>query len=112
MITAPDRDAIVTAVGRGAGVLRDETGLSVLLKSLADCPADDRPATRAGVEATNIYSVGVLVAAAALARTESRGCHRRADHPHPDPAWQRHSIACLDASGQLIIDASTEGIHR
>ena len=39
----------------------------------------------AAVEATALHTVATLLAAAALARTESRGCHRRADAPD-DPA--------------------------
>jgi aspartate oxidase len=31
------------------------------------------------VEATNLHTVSTLVAEAALARRESRGCHRRSD---------------------------------
>lgn len=100
-IPAAERDPIVTAIGHGAGVLREETGLSVLLKTLADVPVDQRPASRADIEATNIYSIGVLVGASALARTESRGCHRRADHPHPVPEWQRHSALWLGPDGTL-----------
>lgn len=107
-----DRADLVTAVGRAAGVLRDGAGLAVLLKTLAEYPHQDGPATQAEVEATNIHGVATLVTASALARTESRGCHRRADHPHPDDTWQRHSLAHLDTTGQLIIDTSDEGTHR
>ena len=38
------------------------------------------------VEATNLHVVSVLVTAAALARTESRGCHRWRDAPPATPA--------------------------
>ena len=33
------------------------------------------------------HTVATLVATAALRRTESRGCHRRADHPEPSSDW-------------------------
>jgi L-aspartate oxidase len=36
-----------------------------------------------------------LVAAAALARTESRGGHYRADFPDSDPAWQHRTFMTL-----------------
>ena len=41
----------------------------------------------ATLDATNLATVAELVATAALTRTESRGCHRRADHPEPSSDW-------------------------
>jgi L-aspartate oxidase len=72
------RPALAAAMSRHAGVLRDETGLRELLRSLSHAPAGgalDLPT----VEATNLHAVSTLVAQAALARRESRGCHRRSD---------------------------------
>ena len=40
---------------------------------------------------------------AAAARTESRGSHRRSDHPAPDDVrWQRSIPLRLDVSGWLF----------
>ena len=72
------RPALAAAMSRHAGVLRDETGLRELLRSLSHAPAGgvlDLPT----VEATNLHTVSTLLAEAALARRESRGCHRRSD---------------------------------
>jgi L-aspartate oxidase len=72
------RPALAAAMSRHAGVLRDETGLRELLRALSRAPAGgvlDLPT----VEATNLHTVSTLVAEAALARRESRGCHRRSD---------------------------------
>jgi L-aspartate oxidase len=72
------RPALAAAMSRHAGVLRDETGLRELLRSLSHAPASgvlDLPT----VEATNLHTVSTLVGEAALARRESRGCHRRSD---------------------------------
>jgi L-aspartate oxidase len=72
------RPALAAAMSRHAGVLRDETGLRELLRSLSHAPVGgvlDLPT----VEATNLHTVSTLVAEAALARRESRGCHRRSD---------------------------------
>jgi L-aspartate oxidase len=49
-------------------------------------------AVRAMVETTNLHTVSTLTAVAALERTESRGCHRRFDHPDPRPEWHRHQL--------------------
>jgi len=48
----------------------------------------------ATVEATNLHAVSVLVAVAALARAESRGCHRWRDEP-PAVAGQRARHALI-----------------
>ena len=72
------RPALAAAMSRHAGVLRDETGLRELLRALSHAPAGgvlDLPTA----EATNLHTVSTLVAEAALARRESRGCHRRSD---------------------------------
>jgi L-aspartate oxidase len=93
--------ALAAAMWRHAGVIRDGEGLASLLASLEAAPAAerggalaaggdlslkallsaDRGLTLATVEATNLHTVSVLVGAAALARAESRGCHRRRDAP-------------------------------
>ena len=54
-------------------------------------------------EATNILTVATAIVAAASARTESRGCHRRADHPTPRPEWVRHLDVTLDATGTITV---------
>ncbi len=62
------------ALWRDAGIVRTGEGLSRLL-------ADPHPLAR-------------LIARCALARTESRGAHVRADHPNRDPALDfRHVLA-------------------
>jgi L-aspartate oxidase len=64
------------------GVVRDAAGLE---RALAQFEAL-APGASTHLIARNMLDVGRLVAAAALARTESRGAHYRADHPDPDPA--------------------------
>lgn len=98
-VPAPHRDSIVAAVSTGAGVLRDEAGLGVLLKSLDQLPEQALATSVADVEATNLHTVGLLVAAAAQQRPESRGCHRRADFTMPDHRWQRHTLLRLGSEG-------------
>ena len=53
------------------------------------------------MEATAVHTVATLLATAALARRESRGCHRRTDTPAPRPEWQVRIAHRVDAWGRL-----------
>ncbi|SDS32175.1 L-aspartate oxidase [Microlunatus soli] len=110
LIAADQRPAVTEAITRGAGVLRSGDGLLELQRSLAGLRDTDRPASAADVETTNLATIGALVATAALARTESRGCHRRSDHDRPLPQWQRHSHLVLDRSGRLVGTGQSEAV--
>ena len=93
---------IRTAMSRHAGVLRDAAGLAdAATRSTAITrPARCRrcPPSQAAYEATNVATVARALLAAAAARTESRGCHRRSDHPEPRPEWVTHLHVGLAAS--------------
>jgi L-aspartate oxidase len=78
-VTAGARPGLVAAMSRHAGVLRHRRGLEQLLRLLGRAPASAGVLDLATVEATNLHAVSALVASAALARTRSRGCHRRGD---------------------------------
>jgi L-aspartate oxidase len=68
------------ALWRDAGIVRSPEGLTRLLD-------DPHPLAR-------------LLARSALARTESRGAHRRIDHPERDPALdQHHFVLAGDGDG-------------
>ena len=91
------RAPITAATTRYAGVLRDADGLA----ELAGCSPPSRgraggPLDLAAVEITALHTVATLLAAAALARTESRGCHRRPDVPETRPEWQVRLVHRLD----------------
>jgi L-aspartate oxidase len=73
---------------QGAGVERDRAGLLALTERLAAPPVGAARSLRV----RTIQVVAALVAAAALARTESRGAHYRADHPVADPAQAHRRI--------------------
>jgi L-aspartate oxidase len=60
------------AMWRGAGLVRDGAGLDRLR--------------------TSAHLLARLVAESALFRTESRGAHFRADHPHEDPELAGHVV--------------------
>ncbi len=70
------RPALAAAMSRHAGVLRDRAGLEGLQQLLGQAPPAVGGLDLATVEATSLHTVSVLVATAALARAESRGCHR------------------------------------
>jgi len=80
------RPALAAAMSRHAGVLRDRAGLEGLRKTLGQAgPASPGPLDLVTVEATNLHTVSLLITAAALARAESRGCHRWRDRPPAAP---------------------------
>ena len=96
------RTAITAATTRYAGVLRDGAGLGRLADGLAAVPRlHDRPLDVATVEATALHTTATLLARAAADRTESRGCHRRADVPDARPEWEVRLVHRLDDAGRL-----------
>jgi L-aspartate oxidase len=99
-LRAPGDGKLVTAIRQlmwnKVGLVRDEAGLKDALAELDRLSA--RHPHSAG-EARNLLGVGRLVAAAALARRESRGGHFRCDYPVPDPAWQRRQFLTAAPDG-------------
>jgi L-aspartate oxidase len=81
-LPSPPTPATRAALWRDAGLRRDPEALRELL---------DDP-----------YPVARLVAAACIAREESRGAHQRIDHPAPDPALDRmHTVVAGDGTARL-----------
>jgi L-aspartate oxidase len=90
------RAAMAAAMSRYAGVLRDREGLEHLLEVLAEVPPAGEGLDLAMVEATSLHTVSVLVAVAALARAESRGCHRWRDVPPSSDDGGQHTVLRVD----------------
>jgi L-aspartate oxidase len=92
------RPALAAAMSRSAGVLRDRAGLEQLRDQLEQAgAARPGPLDLATVEASNLQLVSVLLTVAALARPESRGCHRwhAGDHFGKNGKGARHSVLHL-----------------
>ena len=78
-------------MSRDASVVRDAAGLHRLGQALdAATPRDID--SRADFEDVALTVTAGVVAAAALARTETRGCHHRSDFPETDPALARSLV--------------------
>ena len=78
------------AMTRYASVVRDGDGLERLAKEL-DTATPRALKSRSDFEDVALTTTAGAVAAAALDRTESRGCHHRSDYPDTDPALA-HSV--------------------
>jgi len=97
------RPALAAAMSRDAGVLRSPAGLERLARTLAQVPpAAGKGLDLATVEATNLHAASALVVASALARAESRGCHR----------WRDIPPAGSDGSGRHTVLRVEEGRVR
>jgi L-aspartate oxidase len=83
------RRKLQRAMTRYASVVRDADGLQQLMHELEAADPRDLDC-RANFEDVALTTTARAVAAAASARTESRGCHHRFDFPDTDPA-QAHS---------------------
>ena len=109
------RPVLAAAMSRQAGVARDHEDLQCLRQTLGQAPpASSAPAGSgldlATVEATNLHTVSILVTAAALARVESRGCHRWTDAPPVTRARRaRHTVLRVDA-GQPLAAAAVPAV--
>ena len=87
-VSVDAREALSRAMSRWVGPLRDADGLRRAEAVLTDVPKLDKLRTLSDVETTNLQTVAQRVVAAALEREESRGSHRRLDHPDPDARWR------------------------
>ncbi|MGO9183000.1 L-aspartate oxidase [Mycobacterium sp.] len=103
--TAPERGDLQRAMSKDASVVRDAAGLNRLSGKLSRVPVR-AVASRRDVEDVALALAARAVTAAALARTESRGCHHRADHPDAAPEQARSSVLRLaDDQNSVLVEA-------
>ncbi|OBI34543.1 L-aspartate oxidase [Mycobacterium sp. E1386] len=103
--TAPERGALQAAMSRDASVVRDAAGLQRLSDTLSGARVR-RIAGRRDFEDVALAVAARAVTAAALARTESRGCHHRAEYPDPAPEQGRSSVLRLaDDQNSVLVEA-------
>jgi L-aspartate oxidase len=112
LVDDKSRAVVRTTMSKHVGVLRRPEGLQTAIDTLAEVAGQSSGnviATRRNFEATNILTVATAVAATALARTESRGCHRRTDTPEQRDGWKRHLSVSIDGASLLIAGIPSEG---
>ncbi|QGF24178.1 L-aspartate oxidase [Raineyella fluvialis] len=97
------RDRLRAIMDRGVEVSRTAEALDDALTALNALPTLTPPADDILdddiLDMTNLHTVATLIATAALTRTESRGCHRRADHPEASEDWRHHLCLTLGPDG-------------
>lgn len=112
LLNPAERVELRTVMSRHVGVLRSPRGLRSAvgqLVALGEATTTDVTASRNAWESTNLLTIASAVVAGAVARTESRGCHRRTDHTEPRDVWRTHLTVRLDPAGRLIVDGVPEG---
>jgi L-aspartate oxidase len=83
---------------KNAGIYRDEQGLLKTKKFIMDNKAMLQAGltSRHSYEFKNLLITSELMVDSALLRTESRGCHYRADYPKENDAWRNRRIRSTD----------------
>ena len=105
-----------SAMSRFVGVLRSAESLASAagaIGSIADTLATSKELvepSRRSWEGTNLLTIAAAVVAAAQARTESRGCHRRTDFPEERDVWRTHLDVALDADGTITVSGAPSGV--
>lgn len=98
---APERGELQSAMTRDASVVRDVAGLSRLTEALSVGHIRS-VASRRDFEDVALALAARVVAAAALARNESRGCHQRAEYPSAAKGHARSSVVRLGDGGYAL----------
>ena len=104
------KDAIRETLWENVSIERNGEGLRQTLAELQDLtinlgnvPATPVPSDIALIETVNMLNVALMITESALARTESRGAHYRADFPTQDNTdWHRRILIKSDNPSEVI----------
>jgi L-aspartate oxidase len=97
-----DRDAVQRAMSAHAGIGRDAAGLAAA--SAVVGATMWRPVrTPRDAEDAGLTLAAAALLAAVTARTESRGCHVRTDHPRTAAHWRHSLTVVLDIAGAAVV---------
>ena len=93
-----------SAMWKGVGLVRDETGLQSTLRILNELYAQfGHPAMRReAIELANMIECAWLITRSALARKESRGAHFRRDFPELNEEWKHHLVLSGERDALVI----------
>ena len=87
----------------GEGLQETLAELQALMESLGRVLINPEAADVVTVETVNMLNVALMITQSALARTESRGAHYRADFPtQDDTEWQRRILMTRDNTPEAI----------
>ena len=98
----PTERTLRRAMQESAGVIRDEASLNRALGTIVGL---EKTAPRSS-RLANMLTTAKLIAAAALARKESRGAHFRSDYPASDPGLARRSFLTLEDADRIAREAA------
>jgi L-aspartate oxidase len=107
VVAVAERDVLQRVMSRYAAIGRDAEGLALVGSVLDVSTTDSRVETHAAVEDAALTITARALLAAAVERTESRGCHVRTDFPTPEPNWQRSLPVRLTPSGHPVVAGPT-----
>jgi L-aspartate oxidase len=99
---AADRDAVQRAMSAHAGIGRDAAGLAAAW-AVVDTTTRRPMQTPRDAENAGLTLAAAAVLAAATARTETRGCHVRTDHPRTAARWRRCITVVLNDAGVPVL---------
>ncbi|AZG46438.1 L-aspartate oxidase [Gordonia insulae] len=108
-IPAMNREELQDNMSRAVALRRDAAGLGAVAAALHGAPKRVVRAD-ADVEDAALTLTAQVVVAAAQARTESRGCHARTDHPHTDPTARTRCFGYMD--GEIAECDGSDAITR
>ena len=95
------RDVLQRSMSAHAGIGRDAAGLASA-SAIAQATTQRPVRTARDAEDAALTLAAAAVLAAATARTESRGCHLRTDHPRTAARWRRSIAVVLDDTGAPV----------